>query len=47
MRRRVIYAGTLVAVFAMIGGFAMASFSFNTSTSAQQGSQTVNISQLT
>jgi hypothetical protein len=47
MRRRVIYAGTIVAVFAMIGGFAMASFSFNTSTTAQQGSQTVNISSLT
>lgn len=39
-----LYAGTIVAVLAMVGGFAMASFTFAVSQSTQQGEQNVSVS---
>ena len=43
-KRRMLYAGTIVAALAMVGGFAMASFTFTSSVSAQQGEQNVAVS---
>jgi acetylornithine/succinyldiaminopimelate/putrescine aminotransferase len=42
-QRRAIYAVMGLAVLAMIGGYALASFGMNPPTTVQQGSQTVNI----
>lgn len=41
--RRLVYAGTIIAMLAMAGGFAMATFSQAGSSGNQQGSQVVTI----
>ncbi len=43
-QRRAIYAVMGLAMLAMIGGYALASFSMNAPTSVEQGSQTISIS---